>query len=63
MTARKQERKPDKKVQIDKLKLAKETVKDLTDTQAEEVEGGAAADRYRGSACTALDTGCGVRLP
>ena len=43
MTDRKQERKPDKKVRVDKLELSKETVKDLTDSQADQVEGGAGA--------------------
>ena len=57
MTDRKQERKPDKKVRVDKLKLAKETVKDLTDTQAERVEGGAAGVNPRRGPTTFND-GC-----
>ena len=43
MTDRKHERKPDKKVQIGKLELSKETVKELTDAEAERVEGGVGA--------------------
>jgi hypothetical protein len=45
MTERKQERKPGKKIKIDKLELAKETVRELADAEAERVEGGAATDR------------------
>jgi hypothetical protein len=44
MTERKQERKRDKKIKVDKLMMSKETLQDLTDTQAERVEGGAAAE-------------------
>ena len=39
MTDRKQEPKPGKKVKIDKLELSKETVKDLTDAEAERAKG------------------------
>jgi hypothetical protein len=52
MTDRKQERKPGKNVnkslKVDKLEISKETVQDLSDTQAERVEGGAAADKRVG---------------
>lgn len=53
-------RKPGKKVKIDKLELSRETVKDLTDTQAERVEGGRAADQCCKSAscCTDIRSGC-----
>jgi hypothetical protein len=45
MTDRQQEPKRDKKVKIDKLEISKETVKDLTDTQAERAKGGAAGGK------------------
>lgn len=45
---RKQERKTGKKIKTEKLELSKETVQDLTDTQAEKVEGGAVADKRIG---------------
>jgi hypothetical protein len=60
MADQKQERKPGKKInkglKIDKLELSKETVKDLTDTEAERAEGGAAAARC--SKCTDVISGC-----
>jgi hypothetical protein len=55
MTDRTQEPKRDKKVKIDKLEISTETVKDLTDTEAERVEGGATAVRC--SECTDVISG------
>ena len=58
MTDRKQEQKTDKKVKVDKLELSKETVRDLTDAQAERVEGGAAAGARRKPDCSNAISGC-----
>lgn len=63
MTDRKQQRKQDKKVKIEKLEVSKETVQDLTNTQAERVGGGLAAADSGNNCCdrsrkTTFDYGC-----
>ena len=54
MTDRKQERKSDKKVKVDKLELSKETVKELADAEAERVKAGAAPRNTRDLQCSAF---------
>jgi hypothetical protein len=46
--------------QVENLELNRETIQDLTQEQAERVEGGVARARSEGGdcPCTAVDTGC-----
>jgi hypothetical protein len=46
------------KVEVDKLKLKKETVKDLTGSQQKQVKGGANDQNGMYTACTRRATGC-----
>lgn len=54
----KQPHKPGKKVRIDKLGLSRETVGELTESEAEQVVGGAAAAPGKLQCCTNTETGC-----